>query len=234
MGEKLHNIREKLGIPSGRAIIHVVIVEIAINAIWDYLSRMFTVPLIREIGFLVLIIAVLFAVALYLPKLSPKWSGASIGKKKGINEKSWLYQSLEADKNELGKRIHQFREHWYFGNIHATEPSMEASIKIVNAAVFPIVIKGIEGSFAIQGTKCNWDATVSQSRIPHGESSSIIISQRLLKETVDMMVKLHNERSGFLVDLNSCRLVIQTDEPNVENKPVEILLRIREQLMITA
>jgi hypothetical protein len=159
--------------------------------------------------------------------------------RKGNNAKvnyvaSWLEQILEDDKKTLGKRIHHFTEHWYFGNIHATEPSVEVSIKIINAAVFPIVIKGIEGSFAIQGTKCNWDATVSQSRIPHGESSSILISQRLLKETVDMMVKLHNQRDGFLIDLNSCRLVIQTDEPNVENKPVEIPLHIREQLRITA
>ena len=170
----------------------------------------------------------------YLPKLPSKLSGASTERGKEIDEKSWLYQALEVDKSGLGKRIYQFMERWYFDSIYATEPSMTVSIKIINAAVFPILIKGIEGSFTIQGTKCNWDATISpQSRIPHGESSNILIRQRLLKETVEMMVKLHNERDGFMVNLNSCRLIIQAEEPNVENESAKITLQISEQVQIT-
>jgi hypothetical protein len=213
--------------------VHLLVSTVIGQLIWWVISMIVGTPiLVRSIIAAVVLVATVFAVALYLPKLSPKLSGASTEKKREINEKSWLYQFLEADKNELEKRIHQFRERWLFNNIYATEPFMEVIIQIVNAAVFPITIKGVEGSFAIQGTKCNWDATVSQSRIPHGESSNICISQRLLKETVDIMVKLHNERHGFTIDLNSCRLVIQADEPNMENKLVKIPLHIREQVVI--
>ena len=150
-----------------------------------------------------------------------------------INSPSWFQQVLTSDKEDLGKRVHIFRECWFFDNIRATEPFMEVIIHIVNAAVFPIIIEGVVGSFQIQGTKCNWDAMMSSSRIPHGEAGNIRISQRLLKETVDMMVKLHNERGGFMVDLNTCRLVIQAEEPNVKNEPVRVSLGIREQVMIT-
>lgn len=199
---------------------------------WGFSKMLGTSILVRSIIAGAVLVATIFAVALYLPKLSPKLSGTGIEKKRQIDEKSWLYQFLEADKNDLGKRIHQFRESWHFDSIYATEPFMEVIIRIVNAAIPPIVIKGIEGSFTIQGTKCNWDATVSQSRIPHGEASNIRISQRLLKETVDMMMKLNNERGGFMIDLNSCHLLIQADEPNVENKSVKIPLHIREQVVI--
>jgi hypothetical protein len=150
-----------------------------------------------------------------------------------ISSPRWLQQVLTNDKEELVNRVHIFRERWFFDNIRATEPFMEVIIHIVNAAVFPIMIKGVEGSFQIQGTKCNWDATMSGSRIPHGEASNVRISQRLLKETVDMMVKLHNERDGFMVDLNTCFLVIQAEEPDVANNPVKVPLVIREQVKIT-
>jgi hypothetical protein len=146
---------------------------------------------------------------------------------------SWLQQVLISDKEELRNRVHVFREHWLFNDIQATEPFMEVIIHIVNAAIFPIVIEDIEGSFQIQGTKCNWDATMSSSRIPHGEAGNIRISQRLLKETVDMMIKLHNERDGFMVELNACNLIIRAEEPDVENKSERVPLRIREQVKIT-
>lgn len=151
-----------------------------------------------------------------------------------INSPSWFQQLLTSDRKELGKRIHIFRERWFFDNIRATEPFMEVIIHVVNASVFPIMIEGVVGSFQIQGTKCNWDATMSGSRIPHGEAGNIRISQRLLKETVDMMVKLHNERGGFMVDLNTCHLVIQAEEPDVRNELVRVSLGIREQVMITS
>jgi hypothetical protein len=84
MQNRLRHIKEKLGIPSGRAIIHIVVVEIIITTIWYGVSKLISTPSIREIGFLVIFIAGLFAVAWYLPKLTPgiiPWS-----KRKGYNE----------------------------------------------------------------------------------------------------------------------------------------------------
>ena len=70
-------LRIKLGIPSGRVILHFVIIEIILQFIWNWVSNMFTIPLVREVGFLVVFVAGLFAVAWYLPKLTPNLSGAS-------------------------------------------------------------------------------------------------------------------------------------------------------------
>ena len=153
--------------------------------------------------------------------------------KDNIEAPSWIQEVLHSDKNELGNRIHIFRERWFFDNIRATEPFMEVIIRIVNAAVFPIIVESVEGSFQIQGTKCNWDATMSGSRIPHGDAGNVRIYQRLLKETVDMMIKLQNERNRFMVGLDTCRLMIRAEEPGVENKPIKISIGIREQVSIT-
>ena len=62
---------QKLHIASWQAILHFVVVEIALNLIWDRVSSMFQIVAIREVGFLVVFVAGLFAVAWYLPKLEP-------------------------------------------------------------------------------------------------------------------------------------------------------------------
>ncbi len=48
---------------------------------------MFETPLIREIGFIVIFVAIIFAVAWYLPKLSPKVGGVSKSGKEDYNDK---------------------------------------------------------------------------------------------------------------------------------------------------
>jgi hypothetical protein len=63
--------KEKLRISSWQALVHLVIVQIILNLIWGWVSNMFEVVLIREIGFLVIFVAGIFAVAWYLPKLAP-------------------------------------------------------------------------------------------------------------------------------------------------------------------
>lgn len=84
MRTRLINIKEKLGIPSWRAIIHIIVVEIVITAIWYGVSKLVSTPLIREIGFLVICVAGLFAMAWYLPKLTP--GIIPRGKRKEYNE----------------------------------------------------------------------------------------------------------------------------------------------------
>ena len=65
MDNRLRQIKTRFSIPSGRAIVHFAVVEIIIEAIWNQVSKMFTVPMIREIGFLAIFIVVLFVVAWY-------------------------------------------------------------------------------------------------------------------------------------------------------------------------
>lgn len=40
--------------------------------IWDWVSKMLEIALIREIGYLIIFVAAIFAVAWYLPKLTPE------------------------------------------------------------------------------------------------------------------------------------------------------------------
>lgn len=64
-------IKDKLHITSWQAILHFAIVEIVLNIIWDKVSLMFQLETVREVGFLVIFVSVIFAVAWYLPKLAP-------------------------------------------------------------------------------------------------------------------------------------------------------------------
>ncbi len=72
MGQRLRVIREKLRIPSWPILIHLVIAEVILNSIWNWVSKMFEIVWIREIGFLVVFVGAIFAVAWYLPKLAPE------------------------------------------------------------------------------------------------------------------------------------------------------------------
>lgn len=73
----LRHLKERIGIPSGRAIVHLVVVQIVVQLMWNWLSKMFETVLLREVGFLVLFIVGLIVVAWYLPKLSPILGGPS-------------------------------------------------------------------------------------------------------------------------------------------------------------
>ncbi len=90
MGKRLQNIRERLRIRSWQAIIHIVIVQFIIQWIWDWISKMFTIPVVREIGFLVLFVVGLIVVAWYLPKLNPVFSGRSRPKETNPDEANRL------------------------------------------------------------------------------------------------------------------------------------------------
>lgn len=125
MWKWLKNAKERVGIPSGRAIVHIVVVQLIIQLGWNWLSRMFTIPWIREVGFLVLFIAALFAVAWYLPKLSPRLSGSSVKKIETEQEPSgiskynqqyadWMTAALNRDENNFPRCIfvHNMTINW--------------------------------------------------------------------------------------------------------------------------
>ena len=82
MRKWIQGIGGKLGIPSVQSLIHLVILEIIINYTWDRVSKMFTIDYVREIGFLVVTVAGIFAVAWYFPKLAPEYMG---GRTKGTS-----------------------------------------------------------------------------------------------------------------------------------------------------
>ncbi len=145
MRKILETTKLKRYIPSGRAILHVLVLEAFIEYIWHLISKGFDTVLVREIGFLVIFLVVLVIVAWYLPKLSPKWSG-----KKSVNENtqvgtpssvSWLQQVLEEDRRNLGSRIliNHPEPHWLFGGIDQVDPYFEVIVHLVNTALFPVI-----------------------------------------------------------------------------------------------
>ena len=77
MKNRWQYIRDKLHIPSLSVILHFFAVEIILSLIWFGLSKLISIVFVREIGYLVIFVAAIFAVAWYLPKLSP--SLASFG-----------------------------------------------------------------------------------------------------------------------------------------------------------
>ncbi len=85
-----------MGITSWKALIHLVIVEIIINLIWNQVSKAFTIAYVREIGFLAVVIAGLFAVAWYLPKLAPIYTGrkTAITPKRTLNRPRLIHDGV--------------------------------------------------------------------------------------------------------------------------------------------
>jgi uncharacterized protein YbaR (Trm112 family) len=71
MGKRLQAIKRKLRIPSWQALVHLVVVELLLNILWNWVSKMFQIVVVREIGFLVIFVAAICAVSWYLPKLAP-------------------------------------------------------------------------------------------------------------------------------------------------------------------
>lgn len=108
MGKRFSTIKQKLGIPSGRVIVHFIVVECILSYAWNWISKMFENQLIREIGFLIIFVAAIFAIAWYLPKLSPALSGK--GKDKDVIASSKHVDS----QSEKGLTQEQVVEHVVF------------------------------------------------------------------------------------------------------------------------
>jgi len=223
MREKMQRLREKLGVPSGRAIAHIVVVEGILNLVWNQVSKMFTIPLIREMGFLVLTVAGLFAVAWYLPKLAPKWSGATQSDRsvqKAQLPEPWLRRLLEDDKASLGGRIYLTKHNWHWEGLRRTDSYMELTLTVINAASFPVLVTGAEGRFLICGQECARPAEMQDRRgIPHGERGDILVRQWLSSDMMNLIVK---QPDDIEISLRACRLIIEAEVPGEEPKPTRI------------
>ena len=196
----LRNIRGKLGISSGRAIIHVIVIEIIINALWNWVSATFTIPLIREIGFLVLIIVVLFVVAWYLPKLSPRLSGASQEKKRGLS--SFLDQELSSDLERIRKGLLGRATRWDFSNIYNREPYFENYIELTNTTIFTFSILSISDFMKVEGQQCvNLPQVSVHHSIRRDEPTTIHLTQSISPETSKLIQDYGNRGKEVNFDL---------------------------------
>jgi len=153
--------RIKRGIPSGRAILHFVIIEIVLQLIWNWVSNMFTIPLIREIGFLVVFVAGLFAVAWYLPKLSPRLSGTSADGKpqQGMptdyerRYADWMATAIQDDVGDLPGCVIVKEPHICWEHLEERgDAYIEFNFDIWSSSVHLLKIsKQVEGHICFQG-----------------------------------------------------------------------------------
>ncbi|MBN2187191.1 MAG: hypothetical protein JW732_07065 [Dehalococcoidia bacterium] len=234
-------MQKKLKPPSLKTIIHIAVTEFIVNAIWYGITKLASIQsVVRDWGFLVVFVIVIIVVGLYLgkrgyPKIETGEQDAQKQKNTmEIQSSRWLNQIIEDDKSNLAKHIHiKPPIEWFTNLLYETEPSMQAIFGIVNANCFPVVIIGARGSLNIQGLTCNYEIKKEgQTRILHGESAPIRLTQRVTRETVDKMIALTNDSNGFMVDFNSCQLLIQPELPNEVHEPIKIGLGIREQLKL--
>jgi hypothetical protein len=72
MQERLKDLRARLRTISPSALIHVVMLELVVQAMWFGVSRAVANSTIRDAGFLVAFCVALLAVAWYLPRLQPR------------------------------------------------------------------------------------------------------------------------------------------------------------------
>lgn len=115
----MHPVRiflNKLGFNSWKAFYHLIIGEIIVNGLWALVSWIFKLETIREIGFLVVFVFALFAIAWYLPKLNARQVAISDNssnnantdpiRQEAIAENLSFIQKLLGTYNRLVRNIH--------------------------------------------------------------------------------------------------------------------------------
>lgn len=237
MGKRLVDIKGKFSIPSGRSILHIAVVEVVLEGIWVGVTQLFESEVVKGIGFLVVFCFGIFAVAWYLPKLSPRLSGASVKNKAEIAPKqtlSWLEQILQEDRDKLSSRIFWRKYRWECRGLIKTEPFLEVIIEVINAAVFPILITGVEGSLTIGDTLCNTSASMQGgSRFPHGHVANLRIRQNLSLETAKVILDIQKNERQLDVYLGSCHFIVQAEEPDQETEPIRVAIGDKQLVSVT-
>lgn len=139
----------------------------------------------------------------------------------------WLEEVVSGDRESLTDRIH-YTVQWVLNEIKNREPYIDIIIKISNCAVFPVLITGVTGRLAIGGEFCGQPAELQgECRIEHAKEGRIRIRQYFPQETGVFLIS-HKNTPSTLISLNNCQLVIQPEEPGVENEQVKIQLQGEE------
>lgn len=87
---------DKIQMPSLGAILHFLLLETISQLLWWGASKMLSITsIIRDIGFLVIFVAVIIAVALYLPKISPSLFKRKGQSKRRIDTLGWLPNKVD-------------------------------------------------------------------------------------------------------------------------------------------
>lgn len=173
---------------------------------------MLSIEWIKEIGYLVVFVAVLFAVAWYLPKLSPRLGGTKTVTKTTtagafIAVPSQQDKALESD--IVKPKVFSRDFVWIWEGLDKVDPYMELVVTIINSNVFPILIKAVEGRFVIDNQECAYTSEMEGTlRIPHGEFRNIRIKQRLSREMANTIIAAEGK---LKISLKRCKIITQLE-----------------------
>jgi hypothetical protein len=200
--------------------IHLIVDTLIGQFIWWVISMMIGTPiLVRSIMAGIILIATIFAVAWYLPRLSPRIGDTktvtkTMTARAFITVPSLQDKALESDIAKL--KVFGREYNWIWDGLNKVDPFMELVVTIINSNVFPILIKGVQGRFIINDQECAYLTEMEGVlRILHGESSNIRLKQRLSKDMANMII---NTKSKINISLKSCKINIQ---PELEKGTVE-------------
>ncbi len=97
-----------------------------------------------------------------------------------IDTLNWCTEILNSDRKELAKRLYKKDLQWLTNELNESDSAIGLILPLINASIFPVLIVGVKGRFKIDGKKCGQVAEMEgKSRIPHGESGNLRITQQL-------------------------------------------------------
>lgn len=147
--------------------------------------------------------------------------------------RDWVGKVLSEDRSGLGSRIivdHPEPEFEWAG-LDGPDAYMEVILCIINSAIFPILIKGVEGALFINKRRCHLGATQDGGhRIMHGTSAQIRIRQRLTQEVAEIIRASRTKGESISVILG-CQLVVEAEEPDYPSKPLKVGFGAKEHLV---
>lgn len=199
--------------------------------------------LVRSIIAGVLLVAVIFAVAWYLPKinrrekqeLGTQWDGkikAIEAKKPTIAE--WLENvvlrgDIDSLQSRVGRRVYSLHKDASFEGIAKSEPYIELSKHVLNTAVFPLLVEGVGGILEIEGEPCVLPIELVKEGEPtlmkHAECEWISIRQKFTtKEKADEIIKKGRENKRIRVNFNNCYLTVRPQIPGKHLESINVSL----------
>ena len=151
------------------------------------------------------------------------------------NNQSWLEQVLISDRQELSDRIEVKNRdiNWKFG-VDSTEPFIEIDVIIINRAIFPISVIGVNGRFWIGSSKCKDEIIMENgiSNLARGAWDKVKIRQYISEKTKEKIIDIRNKKNEVEVNLRDCLLIVKSEEPSYELEPISIRINYKRETTI--
>lgn len=195
----------KFRLPSWGVVVHFLIMEVVSQLLWWGASNMLTIaPIIRDIGFLVVFVAIIFAVAWYLPKLSsarPDFAKTPNKQSKKDLSISWLDGLVHEQTSQPQKYLYPHLQRLFVSS--STELGIE--IEWFNCSLFYMEFVSLSGEISINRvsmghqlklrSKSNCDACARCTC-----TFDIMVDSSTVKFIQDAISKATSIQCGFLLN----------------------------------